>query len=134
MLLRRAILVALPALIGWAEPPPSGGAARRIVLPPGSPLLRLAEGKDPIYPELAQRARIRGSVRFSAIIGTGGEVLHLALISGHPLLVNAAREAAETWVYEPVLIGGKAVEVITQIRVHFQPPRRARPPSHGIAE
>jgi len=41
------------------------------------------------------------------------------LVSGHPLLVDAAQEAVKQWVYRPTLLNGNPVEVVTQIDVNF---------------
>jgi len=40
-------------------------------------------------------------------------------VSGHALLVPAAIDAVKQWVYRPTLLNGEAVEVVTQIDVHF---------------
>ncbi len=80
---------------------------------------KLLTKTDPVYPPLARQARIRGVVRFTAIIGTDGRVTHLDLVSGHPLLVRAAQEAVQQWVYQPTLIDGTPVEVITNVDVKF---------------
>ena len=40
-------------------------------------------------------------------------------ISGHPLLVPAALEAVKQWVYQPTLLNGEPVEVVTEIDVNF---------------
>jgi protein TonB len=73
----------------------------------------------PVYPPLAKQARISGTVHFTAIIGRDGTIQNLQLISGHPLLVPAAREAVIQWVYRPTMLNGEPVEVITQIDVNF---------------
>jgi protein TonB len=73
----------------------------------------------PVYPPLAKQARIQGTVRFTAIIGRDGTIQNLQLISGHPLLVPAAQEAVKQWRYQPTLLNGEPVEVITQIDVNF---------------
>lgn len=80
---------------------------------------RLVKQPKPIYPPLAKQARIQGTVRFTAIIGTDGTIRNLQLVSGHPLLVPAAQEAVKQWVYKPTLLNGEPVEVITQIDVNF---------------
>ncbi len=49
----------------------------------------------PTYPPLAKQARISGQVRFTAIIGKDGTIQNLQLVSGHPLLVAAARDAVD---------------------------------------
>jgi TonB family protein len=74
---------------------------------------------DPIYPPLAAQARIQGTVRFTAIIGKDGTMQNIQLISGHPLLVVAAKEAVQQYRYKPTLLNGIPVEVITTIDVHF---------------
>ena len=71
------------------------------------------------YPPLARQARIVGSVRFEAVIGSDGRIQNLHLISGHPLLVAAATQAVEQWVYSPTLINGNPVDVKTTIHVDF---------------
>jgi len=73
----------------------------------------------PVYPPLAKQARIQGVVRLEAHIGRDGKVMNLTVISGHPLLVQAALDAVRQWVYKPTLLYGEAVEVITTIDVNF---------------
>ncbi len=80
-------------------------------------LLRQAK---PVYPPLARSARISGVVRLEAVIGRNGTIESLHVMSGHPLLVEAALEAVRQWVYQPTLLNGDAVEVLTQIEVHFK--------------
>ena len=74
---------------------------------------------DPVYPPLAQQASIQGVVRFTAIIAKDGHVQNLTLISGHPLLIESARQAVMQWIYRPTLLNGEPVEVVTQIDVNF---------------
>jgi TonB family protein len=73
----------------------------------------------PAYPPLAKQARIQGTVRFTAVIGTDGLVQSLQLVSGHPLLVPSATEAVKQWRYNPTLVNGAPVEVLTTIDVNF---------------
>jgi periplasmic protein TonB len=80
---------------------------------------RLVRKLTPVYPPLAKQARIQGTVKFTAIIGTDGTIRNLQLISGHPLLVPSAQEAVRQWAYQPTLLNGEPVEVITQIDVNF---------------
>ena len=58
-------------------------------------------------------------MRFNAVIGKDGTIQNLDLVSGHPLLVPAATEAVRQWVYQPTLLNGEPVEVVTQIDVNF---------------
>lgn len=73
----------------------------------------------PTYPPLAKQARIQGAVRFQVIIGKDGDVANMQVISGHPLLIPAAQEAVKQWVYQPTLLNGRAVEVVTTVDVNF---------------
>ena len=66
-----------------------------------------------------KQARIQGTVRFTAVTDEDGQVQDLQLISGHPLLVESAREAVMQWEYRPTLLNGKPVEVVTQVDVNF---------------
>ena len=72
-----------------------------------------------MYPPLARQTRISGTVRLHAIIGKNGSVQQLEVISGHPLLVQAALDAVRQWRYRPTLLNGEPVEVDTTIDVIF---------------
>jgi TonB family protein len=80
----------------------------------------LVKKVDPIYPALAQQARISGTVEFTVGIGTDGKVESLQLVRGHPLLVNAAKDAVLQWVYRPTLLNGNPVAVTTTVQVPFR--------------
>lgn len=80
---------------------------------------KLVRQPKPAYPQLAKQARIQGTVKFNAVIGKDGTIQNLQLVSGHPLLVPSATEAVKQWVYQPTLLNGEPVEVITQIDVNF---------------
>jgi TonB family protein len=79
----------------------------------------LVKKVEPVYPDLAKKARVQGTVRFSVLISKEGEVEDMRLISGHPLLVNAAKEAVKQWEYKPYLLDGKPVQVISEVDVNF---------------
>ena len=80
---------------------------------------KLIRQVKPIYPQLARMARISGTVRLVAIIGKDGAIEDLRVASGHPLLVASAVEAVKQWLYQPTLLNGEPVDVITQIDVNF---------------
>jgi periplasmic protein TonB len=81
---------------------------------------RLVSAPQPLYPPLAKQARISGTVELKAIISADGRVQNLTVVSGNPLLVNAAVDAVRQWVYRPTYLNGKPVQVDTDIEVHFQ--------------
>jgi hypothetical protein len=61
---------------------------------------KLLEGAQPVYPPLAQQARVQGTVRFQVVIGQDGHIANITVLAGHPLLVPAALEAVKTRVYQ----------------------------------
>ena len=73
----------------------------------------------PAYPSLAVQARVQGTVVLQAVIAKDGTVRDLRVLSGHPLLVQAALEAVQLWRYKPYLLNEQPVEVDTQINVNF---------------
>ncbi|MGD0426943.1 MAG: energy transducer TonB [Candidatus Acidiferrales bacterium] len=73
----------------------------------------------PVYSDLARANHIQGSVVMNANIDSQGKVIGLQTISGHPLLVRAALEAAMQWQYEPMVTDGQAVGVDTTITIVF---------------
>jgi TonB family protein len=77
---------------------------------------------EPQYPALAKRARIQGTVEFTATIGKDGTIQNLQLVRGHPLLVNPAKEAVLQWKYHPTLLNGNPTTVIAPIQVTFTLP------------
>jgi protein TonB len=73
----------------------------------------------PVYPPLAKQARIQGVVILEAVIGKDGAVNEIKVISGHPLLQQAAIDAVSQWKYKPTLLNGEPVEVVTTVTVNF---------------
>jgi protein TonB len=73
----------------------------------------------PVYPVLAQKARVSGTVVLEAVLTADGSVDEIRVISGHPLLINAAIECVKQWKYEPSYLNGEPVAVILTARVSF---------------
>lgn len=80
---------------------------------------KLTKKVVPAYPPLARQARISGTVRLIGVISKDGVIQNLQLVSGHPLLTQAALDAVRQWVYRPTLLNGQPVEVIAPIDVVF---------------
>ncbi len=79
---------------------------------------------DPVYPKPAALAGVQGQVKLHAIIARNGKIMSLSVISGHPLLVQAALDAVSQWRYRPYYLNGEAVEVETFITVNFRRDQR----------
>jgi protein TonB len=73
----------------------------------------------PPYPPMAKMARVQGAVVLQALISKQGTIENLRVVSGHPMLVQAAMDAVRQWRYRPYLLNGEPVEVDTQITVIF---------------
>ena len=74
---------------------------------------------DPIYPEIASRARVQGTVVLECIVSPQGQVVKVSVQRSIPLLDDAAIEAVEQWVYTPTLKDGVPVKVIFTVSVRF---------------
>ncbi|HEY7096377.1 MAG TPA: energy transducer TonB [Terriglobales bacterium] len=55
----------------------------------------------PIYPDIARRMNISGTVRVSVVVTQNGTVRSTKVLGGHPLLIGAATEALKKWKFEP---------------------------------
>lgn len=105
-----------PRIARFPDPTPG---VKRITVGGGVQSAKMVNTVQPDYPPLAKQARIQGTVRFTALIGPDGTIKNLTLLGGHPLLVQAATLAVKQWVYNPTLLNGEPVEVVTQIDVNF---------------
>jgi TonB family protein len=98
---------------------PSTPGVQRIPVGGNVQPAKLISQPVPEYPPLARQARIQGTVRFNVLIGADGRVIEITLVSGHPLLMQAATAAVKGYVYQPTLLNGQPVEVVTQVDVNF---------------
>jgi periplasmic protein TonB len=73
----------------------------------------------PQYPAIAKAAHIQGVVVLQATISKSGSIQNLRVISGPPMLQQAAMDAVRSWRYKPYLLNGEPVEVETTINVVF---------------
>ena len=69
---------------------------RDLLVLPG-PALRPIYTVPPEYPALARQARVQGTVRFELVVSPDGSVTNIHLVSGHPLLVQAAMDAVRQY-------------------------------------
>ncbi len=74
---------------------------------------------SPVYPNLAKVTRTQGVVVVEATISKEGGIESLRVVSGHPLLIQAAVDAVKQWRYRPLILNGEPVEVLTTITVTF---------------
>jgi protein TonB len=111
--------VLTPSAAPPPPPPPKAVTPKRIRVGGMVEQAKLIFQPKPEYPPLAKMARIQGVVRLEAIISKDGTIQDLKVVSGHPLLVKAALEAVQRWRYQPTLLNGEPVEVVTEVDVNF---------------
>jgi len=75
---------------------------------------------DPVYPDVALAARVRGSVFLECIVSPQGRVTDVTLVRGVPLLNESAMAAVRQWLYTPTLKDGVPVTVIMTVTVRFE--------------
>lgn len=120
-ILAAILLTALPSLLD-AQP-----RKDPFLILPKMPERRLIRKVEPVYPQPAIRYRVQGTVRFTALIGKDGRVERLALISGHPLLAEAAVTAVKQWLFRPMRLEDVPMKVLTQLRVSFELDAHGKP-------
>jgi len=110
---------------GGEAPPPlpdaPGPAIPRIMRVSGGVLAgRATRRVQPVYPEMARAAGIEGAVVVEVTVGESGQVISARAVSGHPLLRDAAVEAARGWAIQPFEINGAPVKVVGTITFQFK--------------
>jgi periplasmic protein TonB len=73
-----------------------------------------------VDPELAADGQPESRLRFVVVIGKEGHTVMEILIDGSPWLRRSAVEALRRWIYEPTLVNGKPVEVVTEVRLELK--------------
>ena len=76
----------------------------------------------PVYPAIAQSARVQGDVVIEATIDEEGKVADTKVVKSVPLLDQAALDAVKQWEYRPSLLNGVPTPVVTTITVKFTRP------------
>jgi len=74
----------------------------------------------PAYPQIAQSARVEGTVIIEATLDARGKVAETRVLRSVPLLDQAALDAVRQWEYEPTLVNGAPVPVIMTVTVNFR--------------
>ena len=103
-----------------AAPAPALATPQRVVVSQGVTSGMLLKKVVPEYPAVARTAHIQGAVELSAVIGKDGKIQDLKVISGQPMLAQAAINAVRQWRYKPYVLNGQPVEVQTTITVNFK--------------
>ncbi len=98
--------------------PPSGRSAPIRVggrVKPPKPIIQV----HPDYPPLARQAHIQGQVLIDAVLDEQGNVIEVKVVSGPPLLYQAAVDALKKWKYEPTYLNDQPIAVQMVVTVTF---------------
>jgi TonB family protein len=134
-----AAMTAASGLLGGAlvsaQQPEQSQEAPKIVRRSGGVLQASATQRvEPAYPPLAKAAHISGAVVVEVTIDESGNVQSARVISGHPLLKDAAVQAAQGWKFQQTTLSGTPVKVIGTITFNFQMDSSSEVPSLDAAE
>jgi TonB family protein len=102
--------VAPPPPIAVPSPARTGGDVK----PP-----KLVNSVMPVYPTIARSAGVEGSVVVEASIGPSGDVVSAKVISGQPILRQAALDALRKWKYQPATLNGEPITVQITVTIQF---------------
>jgi TonB family protein len=105
-----------------APPDTRSGPPSRIRVGGNVQATKLVHRVNPVYPERAQAQGIQGTVLLEAVILKDGSLGALRVLNklADPDLVDSAIEAVKNWRYEPTLLNGQPIEVVTTITVNFR--------------
>lgn len=115
---------------GPAPPPPPPPPKKADPPPPPKPTKPVSGGvlngkatslPKPPYPAAARAVRASGAVSVQVLIDEGGRVVSASAVSGHPLLRQAAEQAARGARFSPTQLSGQAVKVSGIITYNFVP-------------
>ncbi|MGA9801521.1 MAG: TonB family protein [Terriglobales bacterium] len=105
-------LVATPALPQLGVPVSQGTAGGVLV-----------HKVQPLYPAEARRMHVQGDVVIDAVVTAQGQVNDLKLVSGDPMLAQAAMDAVRRWRYTPYSLNGQPIPKETRITISFIAPQ-----------
>ena len=75
---------------------------------------------EPSYPPLARQAKVQGDVVIDAVIDVQGNVVQMQVVSGHPLLLQAATETLRKWRYQPTYLNEEPIPVQFLVTIRFR--------------
>ena len=120
-----------PAGIAPPPPPPPVQAPPAPAVAAAIPIAPVRVGGDvkpprairvvpSVYPAMASKARVEGTVTLEAILTEEGLVAEIKVVSGHPLLTEAAINCVRQWQYEPTYLNGRPVPIIMTATVKYE--------------
>jgi ankyrin repeat protein len=109
------------SLLAQTSPPLSTVPDAPTTIPLDAAEEHLIENPPPKYPPLAKVANVRGDVHLTLEVDSNGAVVRVIPLSGHPLLIQAAADAARQYRYRPFELNGAPANVLVDAVVSFLP-------------
>ncbi len=72
-----------------------------------------------VYPATAKAARVQGDVIVDALVDATGKVTATKVITGPPLLQQAAINSLRLWNYEPARLNGQPIAIHVRVNITF---------------
>ena len=72
-----------------------------------------------VYPIQAEEKQLQGQVWVKILVSETGDVEEAEVISGNPILADAAVHAVKKWKFKPFIKNGKPVKVSTKVPIDF---------------
>jgi protein TonB len=121
------VVIMLPDAFGGVEggfdiaaPPPSPPPPAPVRVGGGIRPPQKTKHVTPLYPAVAQSARVQGTVIIEATIDLDGKVSDARVLRGHSLLDGEALAAVRQWEFTPTLLNGVPTPVIMTVTVNFR--------------
>ena len=109
-----------PGVAPPPPPPPLPPELERAIRVGGNvPQPQKVKHVAPVYPPIAQSARVQGVVIVEAIIDREGRVGYSRILRSIPLLDQVALDAVNQWEFTTTLLNGAPVPVIMTVTVQF---------------
>ncbi len=105
---------AAPALMANVQPYVPSAPVAAATLP-----AQLIKKVPPTYPQIAAVARAGGKVELNATVNQDGKIGKITVLSGNPLLREAAISAVKQWVYKPATRNGEPIESTVAVEINF---------------
>ena len=74
---------------------------------------------QPMYPRMARDIHLQGPVSVQILVSEDGKVISAQVVSGNPMLISAAKDAALRARFSPTLLNGQPVKIQGVITYNF---------------
>src|SRR5579862_601776 len=115
LVMSASLLMVAAVAVGAQDQP-----VRRIRISGNVQEAKLLKQVHPVYPAEALQAKISGTVVLYLVVNEDGSVKEASALSGPPELVDSAIEAVKQWQYQPTLLQGQPIGVISNVTVVYR--------------